>query len=92
MPDIMQQKSRKNKKRNQKTAVSCPYAVAELRQLQADIQAMDLFCPNDMVLISPEWGRIDVYFAEENKKSGAGLQKLEHSDAIVVLHIVEHNR
>lgn len=59
--------------------------MAELRQLQADIQAMDLFGPNDMVLISPEWGRVDVYFAEENKKSGAGLQKLEHSDAIVVL-------
>lgn len=66
-----------------------PYTVSNLRQLQADIKELGLLNEQDMVLISPQWGRVEVYLSEENPKIEKSLQRLNYSDSIVVFHAIK---
>lgn len=62
----------------------CPYTLAQLRKIQGEIQQSGCIGKDELVMISPEWARVEVYLTKGAPQLESFMKQKQYGDAVTV--------
>lgn len=62
----------------------CPYTLAQLRNIQGEIQQSGSIGKDELVIIAPEWARVEVYLTKGALKLESFMKQKQYGDAVTV--------